>query len=559
MTATDQVTQRDAGQASSPPSPVRRTGAVLVSSVVAAVAPFVVGMIRVLTDRGDLQFAGDQALIGLAVDEASRAAQLLGPYSRYGWAHPGPSWFYAMVPGWEALGRDDAALVAASLAVHAALVAGVVLTIHRGGSALRAPLTAAVLVVLVVRLPASFFVDVWNPFALLLATVLLMALAGRAARGHWSTLVWVAVVGSYLVQTHIGALPLVGLVGLVALAAIVVARRRGGDAGARGRRRTVVSTAAAVAALLAVWLAPVAQQLIAAPGEGNLGRLLDFFTSGGSEGSSPTWGQSVTAVGRVLGLAPYGWATGPLEMDLGYRPVTLVAGVALQALAVVLLLVLARRVRSAEVGWSAAAVGAGLVAAVVSVHTVTGPVYWYLVVWVAALPASTVLAAVVALDAWTRRVSPIRRPGPLVRRTTVAAVAVLLVGSAAGASWSLANAVGGLPDSTGVRGALADLHDQLPAAGDGRVVHLTIATHELWPVATGVAEELAAAGWEIQVSQDSADLFGSDRVGDPAAADAVVVLVAAGQAPPDLGVPVEPAGTTSSELGPVDLLVGAAG
>ncbi|MCO7222291.1 hypothetical protein [Klenkia sp. PcliD-1-E] len=557
MTATEQVRQPDAGPADAVPAPRRRGGAVLGLSVLAAVLPFVAAAVRVLTGRGDLQFAGDQALIGLAVDEASRAAQFLGPYSRYGWAHPGPSWFYAMVPGWEGLGRDDAALVAASLSVHAALAAGVVLVVHRRGSLLRAPLTAAVLAVLVIRLPASFFVDVWNPFALLLSTVLLLALAGRAARGRWSTLVWVAVVGSFLVQTHVGTVPLVGLVGLVAVAATLSGRRRRAVADRAGRAGLVV----AAVVLVAMWVPPVVQQLTAAAGTGNLAQLADFFTSSEGGGTSPTWGQSLDAVGRVLGMAPFGWGTGPLEMDLSYRSPALVGGLVLQVLAVLVLLGLARRVRSAEAGWSAVAVGAALVAGVASVHTVTGQVYWYLVVWVAVLPAATVLSAVVlAEDALVRT----RSAGEPHRRTVLAGVAaaatvLLVAGSVAGAGWSLVRAVPGLPDSGGVHGVLADLAGRVPLDGDGRTVHVEIATHELWPVATGVAGELAAGGWTIQVSADSADLFGADRVGDPADADAVVVVVASGQPAPTLDVPLQAVGTVPSELGPVDVLVGARG
>jgi len=60
--------------------------------------PFAVVAARSLTANRHLLFAGDQALIGLDADNASHLDQLVGPYSRYLWSHPGPAWFYLLTP-----------------------------------------------------------------------------------------------------------------------------------------------------------------------------------------------------------------------------------------------------------------------------------------------------------------------------------------------------------------------------------------------------------------------------------------------------------------------------
>ena len=64
--------------------------------------------------------------------------------------------------------------------------------------------------------------------------------------------------------------------------------------------------------LVAVWNPPVLQQLSSPLREGNLVRLVSFFLSHEEPGGRPTPVEAVTAVGRLLAMAPYGWDTGSL-------------------------------------------------------------------------------------------------------------------------------------------------------------------------------------------------------------------------------------------------------
>src|SRR5215212_4584769 len=133
--------------------PVRRRGLLLPVSLAAVLAPFVVALVRVLAAGPAVSVAGDEALAGLAVRRAAGLDQLLGPYSQWGWNHPGPAWFYLLVPAYELGGGTDRALVAAQLTVHALLAALVVLAASSRAVPWRAPLAAAVVLVLVARLP----------------------------------------------------------------------------------------------------------------------------------------------------------------------------------------------------------------------------------------------------------------------------------------------------------------------------------------------------------------------------------------------------------------------
>jgi hypothetical protein len=93
--------QTASGAANRRPGPVRwwvRPGPLLVLAL-----PLLVGAVRLaanLTD--DFWSYGDLAVIELSVRNALRGHPLLGPYSRFGWDHPGPALFYLLAPstGW---------------------------------------------------------------------------------------------------------------------------------------------------------------------------------------------------------------------------------------------------------------------------------------------------------------------------------------------------------------------------------------------------------------------------------------------------------------------------
>jgi hypothetical protein len=73
---------------------------VLTLLLVAAALPFVPGAIEFMR-RGipDVLFTGDGAAIELGTLHAAHGVQLVGPYSRFGWSHPGPAFSMKPQPG----------------------------------------------------------------------------------------------------------------------------------------------------------------------------------------------------------------------------------------------------------------------------------------------------------------------------------------------------------------------------------------------------------------------------------------------------------------------------
>src|SRR6266566_7457995 len=90
-----------------------RLDPVLLGCLAAVLAPFVVGLVRVLFLRWTP--AGDWALLELRTRSVGGAhTPLLGPYSRFGWNHPAPALFLVLAVPYRLLGsRPDGFLVAA--------------------------------------------------------------------------------------------------------------------------------------------------------------------------------------------------------------------------------------------------------------------------------------------------------------------------------------------------------------------------------------------------------------------------------------------------------------
>lgn len=490
--------QRDPGAAP------RGRRVVDVVSVLAVVAPFLVAAGAVLLGR-EVVLGGDQALLALDSSHLLNLEQPLGAYSRMGWAHPGPAWLAMLAPLYWVFGSTGTALIAAALVVHAVFAALVVLLAGTDRAWTR-PLMAAVLLGWVLLMPAPFFVGVWNPYATLFPTVLLLLLAARACAGSVVALAGGLVVGSFLVQTHIGTAPLVVLVLL--LPVLVLGRRLLRDPATRPDRRAQGRAALLAGGAVLLWLPPLWQQLTAPAGRGNLGLIVEYLRDGGPEpgAESRTWAEGVSAVGQMLGAPLLGWQRTPGPVDVGIRDVSVLALVAAHLLAAVVVVLVGRRVPGRQGAWLGAVTGLAVVAGLVAARTVTGEVQNYLLVWVSALPAVVVFAALrVAVDRWDRRRLLSGRPALVGLSAGVVALAVA-------AAVALLGPTGGdLADQPAGAEAARMALEVLPGPEEASPVLLDIPDVGVWTTATTVALELEQAGYRVVVEEEWVYGFGSDR------------------------------------------------
>lgn len=299
-----------------------------------ALVPFVIAIVVLLAGRSSFHPIGDVAQTELVMRRLADDPPRVGPYSRDGWFHPGPLVYYVLaVPYW-LTGRTAAGLAIGAAAINGASIAGMAIIARRLGGR---PLMIATLLcsaILVLSLGPEAINDPWNPTIVVLPFGLLFFVAWAMACGQALALPAGAALGSFIVQTHIGYLPLVvpllvwGVVGLL-VSRLRSASPTSSDTDAEATRpasmaarlrlgRTLVITGGVIAL---AWVLPVVQQTQGDPG--NLGRMVDYFRASDEPGHSLLDGWRV--VSTQLGVRPE-WLTGVRPDALSREPLALYTG-----------------------------------------------------------------------------------------------------------------------------------------------------------------------------------------------------------------------------------------
>jgi len=362
------------------------------------------------------------------------------------------------------------------------------------------------------------------------------------AAGVPGALGWAAVGGSFAVQTHVSTAPVVGGALAVAVAARLAPRlaRSARALARRARRRradippdipadipaetpdetrddtptptptapTPTPTAptptgpvrrppwrrpeavVATVLLVAAWAPPLWDQV---HGTGNLGSIWRFFTA---SHPSHAWGDAWRAVAAVFAATLFQHHGAIAESVPALHPVAVTLLFCALAVAAIVIGALRRRATAVWIGVFAL-VAAGL--AVVSVTRVVGPVFRYLVVWMAVLPALPLIAVGAAL-------APARvrwRPWAAVLAIAVVFPVVLALRSVADVPPAVSLTDHDIQTAYGL---------VAPVAGPrGATVRIEITDGGRWPAAAGVGLELVRNGHPIRVQPPWTLLFGDNR------------------------------------------------
>lgn len=352
-------------------------------SVLALAIPVAVMVVRLLMalPRPFIS-GGDAGFIELGVMKALRGEATLGPYSRFGWFHPGPALYYLFAPLYALAGSRSRALFLDAWLLNGVCALGVVILVRRRLGEVTARVASALVGLWMVAFGLAEFLNPWNPSLLALPLLLMLFLAADAAAGSVWSLVLAFLVGSYLVQTHLAVLPLAAVVLGVALAAW----------GQRARWRLKVHARPlliGVVATTVLWAGPVVQQLTDPPG--NLWEIASFFRD--PPEAAGTGGHGIgAAAGAVTGhvtVMPFGR---PADQTLDAGRLALAAGVAVLGVGFA---ILARR-RCRFLACLAAFTPLSLVIAIAETTRVVNDLLPYLFYWTAPL----LLPALVAASAW---------------------------------------------------------------------------------------------------------------------------------------------------------------
>jgi hypothetical protein len=369
--------------------------------------------------ESDLPATGDYAALELYTRLAAQGRQLLGPYSRFGFHHPGPAYFYASVPLYVLTGERFAGILLTAAVVNVLSIALMLRRLGRdgGGPAL---LAGALVLALFLswRGPAWLF-SAWNPnVAVLPFGVALVGFAAVAA-GNVRALPLAVLAASFAAQTHLGVLPAAAAVALAAaLLHVPPVRRAAGLPPVEATAPRSILLAVILAAV--VWAPPLLEQI--SPAGGNLSHILGFSSLPDERHSA---GEALVASGAAI----VGWLIGAREGVAAGLLVVLVFALAAAHGA-------ARVTRQAFPAALSLVTFAGVAAAIVSAARVTGPLLPYLLRWMAMLAVGAAAALAAALGPlWWRRAEQWKRP------RLAGSVAIIALALVSGRNLALARSV----------------------------------------------------------------------------------------------------------------------
>jgi len=205
---------------------------------------------------------GDEAANSLQILRAKSFSERLGNFSRWGFHHPGPAYLYMLAAGeWffydllHAVPRPINAQILAAIFLNFALILAALAIFRRHFPARSFPYLAALALAVCIHtisptIPYGALVSVWPPPLLLWNFLLFLSAAAAVAAGRYRLLPVLAASGALLAQGHAAQAPFVLAISAVSLAIALrrLARAEGLAAAWRRHRRLVAVSAALVAA-----------------------------------------------------------------------------------------------------------------------------------------------------------------------------------------------------------------------------------------------------------------------------------------------------------------------
>ncbi len=488
------------------------TAAILAGLVAVPVLVLLARTLAALPD--DAKVTGDAALMELYTLRAASGDQLLGPYSRFYFHHPGPVLFYCLAPFYLALGKNYAALATGALVLNLVSLVGIAIVLRRLVGADRWPWGLAALGLYVLWLRPMLLVSAWNPnLAILPLALALLALAAVAA-GRTAYLPLAVLAGSFAVQSHIPCAAPVAVASAVAVAVPVVRRRWWATAPGPSAAHAAGHAATAAVLLGLVWLLPIVEQVRGNPG--NVTMIVRYL---GQRHEWRSFGSTLSAVATqasaflLAPVAPGSESDPPSSLA---PPLALLATAFLAALLLAVVRAWRRRDAFAFAACSVAIGGAAV--AVAQTLATPGYLHAYLVRWISAvgLVAACAIAAALAPSGPARLAARARQLGICaVVVVTAAALALRDVVRSPGLGQLIASAWSDRVSNP----TLAAL-----AARGIRHPEIRILSHRSWEQAAGLVLQCTKAGRPPTVDDSWSFMFGDAcRIRE---ADDGVVLIA---------------------------------
>jgi hypothetical protein len=499
-----------------PTVPNRRSRRSVAFLTAVALTPIVVLVVRLVGFNPRFAPDSDIAVTELSVRDVGHHPVLVGAYSRFGWHHLGPWFFYLLAVPYRVFGSTSAAMYAGAALFNIAMIAGVVAVAYRRGGARLAVWVVAMLSLYLAAISPAIYASPWNPLMVLFAFVGFVLVAWSVAVGDVVLLPVAVALGSFCVQTHIGYAGVVGLGGLTALAGALVHRVPG--------RRWKAPLILSAIVLAVLWLPPVVQQL--RPGGGNMSDVASWFVHSHPENSVTG---SAPVVVRELGLMPARAldAVQPYNgrAEKGGADAPWLLGVLTLAVTAAAAFVAWRR-RARDALWLFGICGVLVAGSVVVLARVDGPLFGFITIWTST-PGLLCWFAVGTVALPERAASPRARAAYV---AVVALVGVMAVGN------TVAAVTTDSPTATFDAPSLHAFTDavlpRVPAT-PGAQVYAVSANRRTWPIMMGLVNQLERHGVRVKVN-GWAFMIGPRRTADTQPPGSIALVFSDGKTAEEL-------------------------
>ncbi len=462
---------------------------------VMAVMPYILALIFI---QGDSAPVADHAVLEMYVRETKNGLITFGPYSRFGWHHPGPALFYVLAPVYWLFGaKSQIGLMVGAALINIASVFLIIRTILVEKIPMETRRwTAIVLIAIAAYVNVQTLADPWNPYITLMPFVLFLVLAACVGAGSIGSILPAAVVASFVVQAHIGYAPIIAIVFVsAAFCAYVFGIRVNNPCIRRSSRFNQWLFAVS---LIICWIPVVIGELRDGQ-NGNLHRIIHFV---GANAPSKQLVQSVSIVAQQWGkVVLYNLGVGDTDFPFQIHNIIEPNGSSIYTYGFLVILIglsttiiVAYRRREAFIVALSVNSLIGVICAVISVSHMVGNIAIYLVIWIAIMGAVGCVPILWLLTECIKQV----RYSPLLKYI---ACMVFISGIIVHADWDkrIVNERGPIVEEVVSRIRTSDI---------GNPLIVSISSLELWPIAAGTMLQLDKAGFRTRVENDWCFMFG---------------------------------------------------
>lgn len=478
-------------------APQPQIGSVPVAFEVAAAASlgvaFVVGVVAAF--RQGWVPVSDDALIALHVRDVPEHLPLVGAYSRFGWSHPGPAAYYYLALPYRLFASNPAALMVGTLVLGFGGTLWAWLVARRANRLAGALVLLAMTLVMLGR-DAVDLRDPWNPYVGVLLTGTLVVIGWAAAERRAGSVFALLPLGSFLVQAHVGYVPVVVAVVVAAVLAAVTPDAWAADR-LPPRPFPVRAALGGICLSFVMWIPPLIQQFTGDPG--NLSDVA-FSTSG--EGAPAGFVKATQLVLAAFAVPP-SW----LERNLpvltdGMDPSWILPLLGALPVAATMVVLIRRDRAKTRLMFVCAAAVAGYV---VAISRIAGPVHEYLFSGL-----GVTAAVVVALSAWV--LLDALCSSEVQRWCGLGALGFVIVASIP-VTMSQTGTEDPYPSTA--KGVSSIVSDLIADANDEPVFIEAVPEFTAYAALPGFVLALEEAGIDVVVPEDAAREFGEHRTGTP--------------------------------------------